>query len=246
MVLVTGSAAWSRLGAGPAAGSAARVVQGTQAATGPVPRPFEHRWHEELPCRGCHGAGATHRTTRVRTALDCAACHHDPVRSMSCSRCHRPEALREERVVRMTLSLRVRPSTAVREVAFRHDLHVATTAGLTCRECHGTDLTLRRNRECGSCHARHHGGGAECSRCHAPPKPGAHDASVHLGCAGSGCHASETAPTPVGSRAVCLFCHADRRDHEPGGSCAACHRIPGGTFTARPSPGRGLDAGGPS
>jgi hypothetical protein len=88
-------------------------------------------------------------------------------------------------------------------------------------------VTLQRNRECGSCHDSHHAGEAECGKCHATPRRGAHNTAVHLSCAGSACHASSKAPTPTSSRTLCLFCHTDRRDHEPDGSCASCHRIPG-------------------
>lgn len=192
-----------------------------------VRRPFQHQRHDDLPCRGCHGTGAAHRTTRVRAPTDCAACHHDPARSLSCSRCHTGNSIPAERSVRLTLALQVAEVPAVREVTFRHDVHIATSAGLECRDCHGTEVTLQRNRECGSCHASHHAGKAECTNCHATARRGAHGASVHLTCAGSACHATAKAPSPTLSRATCLFCHTDRRDHEPEGSCAACHRIPG-------------------
>ena len=58
-----------------------------------VRRPFQHQRHEDLPCRGCHGAGAAHRTTRVRAPTDCAACHHDAGRALACSKCHTGDAI---------------------------------------------------------------------------------------------------------------------------------------------------------
>jgi hypothetical protein len=199
----------------------------SQGAQTLVRRPFQHARHEDLPCRGCHGAGAAHRTTRVRAPTDCAACHHDPARGLSCSKCHSGDAIPAERSVRLTLALQVAERPPVREVTFRHDVHIATSAGLACKDCHGTAVTLQRNRECASCHASHHSGKAECASCHARPRRGAHDASVHLTCAGSQCHAIDKAPSPTLSRTTCLFCHADRRNHELEGSCALCHRIPG-------------------
>lgn len=226
-VLVTASAAR----ASPQSLADNRQVDQNSAARGTgqilVRRPFEHQRHEDLPCRGCHGAGATHRTTRVRAPTDCAACHHDPARALSCTKCHGVNSIPAERTVRLTLNLRVTEVPRVRDVTFRHDVHVATSAGLGCKDCHATEVTLQRNRECGSCHASHHAGKADCVNCHAPPRQGAHDVSVHLTCAGGGCHATATSPTPTLSRTLCLFCHADRRDHEPEGSCALCHRIPG-------------------
>ena len=191
-----------------------------------VRRRFAHQRHEELPCRGCHGAGAMHRTTRVRAPRDCAACHHDPARALACAKCHRAENIPAQRTIRLTLNLQVSDTARVRDVAFRHDVHLVTSAGLTCKDCHAAEVTLQRNRECGSCHASHHAGTADCGICHATPRRGAHDAAVHLTCAGSACHATARAPTPALSRTLCLFCHTDRRDHEPEGSCAACHRIP--------------------
>lgn len=227
-VLVTASAA--RASPGSSLASNPPAVQDSAAGgTGQilVRRPFEHQRHDELPCRGCHGAGAAHRTTRVRAPADCAACHHDPGRGLSCARCHRADGIPAERTVRLSFTLQVADTARTRDVTFRHDVHVATGSGVACTECHGTAVTLARNRECGSCHASHHSDRTNCVNCHAPPKDGAHDASVHLTCAGSACHASSKAPAPTLSRATCLFCHADQRDHEPEGSCAGCHRIPG-------------------
>ena len=227
-VLVTASAARASPH-GSVAGNRQAVQDSAARGTGQilVRRPFEHRRHDDLPCRGCHGAGAAHRTTRVRAPTDCAACHHDPGRALSCSKCHTGNSIPTERSVRMTLALQVAEVPPVRTVTFRHDVHIATSAGLGCKDCHGTEVTLQRNRECGSCHASHHSGKAECTNCHVGPKRGAHDASVHLTCAGSACHATAKSPTPTLSRTLCLFCHTDRRDHEPEGSCALCHRIPG-------------------
>lgn len=192
-----------------------------------VRRPFQHARHDALPCRGCHGSGAAHRTTRVRAPTDCNACHHDPARALSCSKCHTGDAIPAERSVRLTLALQVAETPRAREVTFRHDVHIAASAGLGCKDCHGTAVTLQRNRDCGSCHSSHHAGKAECTSCHVRPARGAHNAAVHLTCAGSACHAAANAPVPALSRTLCLFCHSDRRDHEPNGSCAACHRIPG-------------------
>ena len=209
-----------------------------------VRRPFQHQPHEDLPCRGCHGSGAAHRTTRVRAPADCAACHHDPARGLSCANCHYGSSLPAERSVALTLTLQVAEAPRVRDVTFRHDVHVAPSTGLTCRNCHGTAVTLQRNRECGSCHASHHDGAAECTSCHTRPARGAHNASVHLTCAGASCHAAARAPAPALSRTLCLFCHSDRRDHEPDGSCAACHRIPGAKGAGAGSPSARPGAGG--
>lgn len=219
------SAAWASPNGSPSRFLA--YQDSTTSATSPalVRRRFEHARHESLPCLGCHGSGAAHRTTRVRAPNDCAACHHDPGRALACTTCHRADVIPATRTVRLTLH--VVGEARQRDVTFRHDVHLATTAGLGCKDCHGAEVTLARNRECGSCHSSHHSDRTECTNCHARPRRGAHDASVHLTCAGGQCHATAKAPSPTLSRNTCLFCHADRRNHEPEGSCAACHRIPG-------------------
>jgi hypothetical protein len=112
-------------------------------------------------------------------------------------------------------------------VSFEHAVHLAAGTGIACRDCHGAGVSMTRDRTCQSCHDSHHAGRAECSACHAVPARGAHDATAHLSCSGGTCHAPAKAPSPVSSRSVCLFCHAAQRDHEPGGNCALCHRIPG-------------------
>jgi hypothetical protein len=231
-VLLTAGAALASPSADLAVASQVSQDSASRGAQTLVRRPFQHVRHEDLPCRGCHGSGAAHRTTRVRAPTDCAACHHDPARALSCSKCHTADAIPAQRSVRLTLTLQVAEAPRVREVTFRHDVHIATIAGLTCKDCHGTEVTLARNRECGSCHSSHHAGKADCASCHTPPRRDAHDTAVHLTCAGSACHATAKAPSPTLSRATCLFCHADRRDHEPEGSCAVCHRIPGASGLA--------------
>ena len=193
-----------------------------------TPRPFAHQRHASLPCRGCHGSGATHGAILVRAPGDCAACHHDPSRGLSCTTCHSANDVPAERTVRLTLSLQVATAPRTRDVTFPHALHVARNAGLVCADCHGAKVTLPKNVQCGSCHEPHHDGRVECSKCHAlsAAAASAHDASVHLTCSGGACHAPTKAPAPTLARSVCVFCHQDRRTHEPDGVCAACHRIP--------------------
>ena len=188
-------------------------------------RRFEHRRHERLSCLECHGAGAEHRTIRVRTPRDCASCHHDPRRELACSTCH-ASGPGEPRRVTASISLPGAAGPVSRELTFRHEVHLAASTSLTCGDCHRTGVTLARDRECGSCHASHHTAKAECASCHALPRAGAHDARVHLSCAGSACHDAARAPPPALSRALCLVCHRAQATHEPGGTCAECHKVP--------------------
>lgn len=240
VLAATGAVAPSRPdGARGYAESPRPVAAGDTGEAQPRPRPFAHARHERLSCRECHGAGAQHRTIFVRTPRDCASCHHDPARAMACTTCHAPDALPSVRVVNAPMRLPPSGAPRSRALAFRHALHVTPDAGLACRDCHRVDVTLGVERACASCHAPHHAPTADCGRCHIEAKPGVHQASVHLSCAGAGCHASATAPSPTASRNVCLVCHATQRLHEPDGVCAACHRIPGA-----PAPNAGGSGGG--
>jgi hypothetical protein len=52
-------------------------------------------------------------------------------------------------------------------------------------------------------------------------------ARAHVTCSGSGCH--QDPPFDNGlprTRAVCLVCHQDMKDHQPGRVCVDCHTLP--------------------
>lgn len=222
-----------RLAAFLAAGLCLTVTAATAQTSA---RPFEHRRHESVSCLTCHGTGSQHATYLVRTARDCAACHHDPRREQSCVTCHQRDSLPAMREVQAAMTLSGSSRATTRTLTFSHDRHVADSAQLSCRDCHRTALTLEPDRECAACHASHHTARATCTACHTRPARGVHNAAVHLSCAGSGCHTESKAPSPTLSRGTCLACHRAQRDHEPDGICADCHLIPlpKGT-TPRPS-----------
>lgn len=189
-------------------------------------RPFEHRRHESVSCLTCHGTGAQHATYLVRTARDCAACHHDPSREQSCLTCHQRDSLPAMREVQAAMTLSGSGRVTTRTLTFSHDRHVADSAQLSCRDCHRAALTLEPDRECASCHSSHHTAKTTCTACHTQAPRGVHNAAVHLSCAGSGCHTESKAPSPTLSRRTCLACHRAQNDHEPDGICADCHLIP--------------------
>jgi hypothetical protein len=187
-------------------------------------RPFSHEEHEVLSCRECHAAGEEHRAEvpEVWTPLRCATCHHDPRLPYTCGDCHGPRDLPPPGPVPQTLALSVWEHPRLRELPFAHETHT----GVACEECHRTPVLLQFDRECASCHEDHHQPAAECTQCHLPAEPEAHGLEVHLTCAASGCHSSDTAVRPTHSRTVCLACHTDQVDHEPDGVCATCHMVP--------------------
>jgi hypothetical protein len=190
------------------------------------PRPFDHLKHEELSCRSCHGTGANHRQLLVRTSRDCAACHHADESARSCTACHTESQIGAERLVRATFSLSVVDTPRTRLVSFGHERHLRAEYGLDCQECHRTPVTLAADRQCSSCHEKHHRPEATCSSCHTSIDQQVHTAETHLSCSAGGCHTPGVARIASTSRNLCLACHTDRGDHEPGRSCAGCHLIP--------------------
>jgi hypothetical protein len=187
-------------------------------------RPFRHDQHDVLSCRDCHAAGEQHRIgeSEVWTARTCAACHHDLSQTYTCANCHAGANLPAPRGVAQTLSLAVWDQPRIRELPFAHTTH----ANLSCQDCHRTPVTLEVDRECASCHTDHHGPAAECALCHQPVESEVHGLAAHLTCTSSGCHSSESGVRPTLSRTLCLACHTEQSDHEPGRECAACHMIP--------------------
>ena len=203
-------------------------------------RPFEHSRHERVSCLECHGSGARHRTTLVRTPADCASCHHDEKRRFDCATCHSTPSLPNGRTIEAPMQFTVSDTSFTRSLPFGHRPHVAAGSPITCRDCHRAPVTLSMDRGCGSCHDRHHTSKANCSGCHQQPRAGVHRADVHLSCSGSagGCHARAVAPSPTLSRALCVTCHVEQKEHEPEGVCATCHKIPAprADRSAGPSP----------
>ncbi len=185
-------------------------------------RPFRHESHVGVSCIECHGRPGEHGVITVQSAQDCAACHHDAGRAYECAACHGPNDIPIERNVTATMALTVWEEPGSRTLPFRHAIHV----GVSCGECHSTGVLLTVERGCADCHADHHRPEADCSTCHRPSPEGVHGLESHLTCATSGCHASETVERPALSRTLCLMCHSDQQDHEPGRECQACHMVP--------------------
>jgi hypothetical protein len=211
-VIAIAGAVAARAGDAPAGASAAAQS-----------RPFRHVVHQAISCSECHQTGPQHRSPRTWTPADCAACHHDARRAMQCAQCHAPGTWDAPRRTLLQLALSVRPEREVRPVTFEHQRH----ATLQCAQCHDPAAGVRLTPPpCASCHTEHHRGAAECSTCHLPAPAGTHGLQVHLTCAGSECHALSPATQPTLSRPFCLLCHEEQREHEPGGLCHECHRVP--------------------
>jgi hypothetical protein len=193
------------------------------------PRPFLHRQHEALSCLECHGRADEHGVLTVGTPQQCAACHHDPQRGYECAACHDGGDIPAAREVGASMALTVWEEPRVRGLPFEHGIHEA----FACQECHTEGVMLGVELECAACHDDHHRPEADCTSCHLPAEEGVHGLEVHLTCSSSGCHAGTAGERPPLARTLCLTCHREQRDHEPGLACQQCHMVPD------PPPARG-------
>lgn len=175
-----------------------------------------------LSCLQCHGTAEGHGILTVRTARDCAACHHDPGRPYECGDCHPDAQLAPSRTVSASMELTVWDEIRTRDLSFEH----ATHETLECQDCHTGAVMLAVEQECAACHDDHHRPEADCATCHEPAPEGVHGLEVHLTCTSSGCHAGTAGERPELTRTLCLTCHVDQRDHEEGLKCQSCHMVP--------------------
>lgn len=181
---------------------------------------FRHESHGSLDCETCHRTGSA----TVRGGVACADCHHDAVPYSECARCHSPGGIRPgPEAVGQEFELSVGEATT-RTLTFDHGPHFT----LDCDECHGTAGRVGVARGCETCHDEHHRPSADCWACHELPREEAHRIEPHRAtCAASGCHSEWAVEYGEGmdTRELCLICHGDRRDHEPGFVCANCHLV---------------------
>lgn len=219
----SGTELWSRLDLTPGVPLAVEAMKG-----------FPHDRHSRYDCTTCHDSSQKHATLKITPPGDCMSCHHGPPAVTTCATCHPggETAVVVRRNVAMTLATKAPPRT--RSLEFDHGRHQS----LDCAACHRPPFEKRPKVDCTSCHAQHHRPEARCATCHEAPAPAAHPLVLHeTGCAGSGCHATDHSAGPtLSGRRLCLTCHLDRQDHQPGQDCAGCHLV---TF------GRGTHGGKP-
>ena len=184
---------------------------------------FDHARHTQVDCLACHSVENTHGQITVTGFNDCRSCHHTGSVAQPCTRCHGTADM-----PRGAFNVRraFRPSVGRAEnrtFQFDHAQHTA----VDCATCHRDGLALSAARvNCGSCHQEHHEPENNCMACHQAPAASAHTRTAHLSCTGAGCHS----PTPVQAsqrtRQLCLACHQDMVDHQPGQVCVDCHALP--------------------
>ena len=198
--------------------------------TDTLPR-FSHRVHHNVACKSCHTTTESHGALKIRSVRDCLSCHHAAERVTDCAQCHATDSL--PRYLSLPVPVRTSVSSVVhtRTLPFSHAAHTT----VACRDCHVQPVTLAP-KSCANCHVQHHADSTTCSDCHAP-RLALHDREVHGGCGGAGCHTDAAVLALPPLRNVCLVCHQEQANHEPGKDCASCHAVSWPVTTAsRPSP----------
>jgi hypothetical protein len=191
---------------------------------------FSHRRHRNISCQTCHDTSDRHGGLLVRTRAECMACHHRVSPPPApCAACHRPREIDGQRTRSTPMNMTVWDGPRTRTLPFDHAWHRA----VACRDCHTRPPSFAVGVTCNACHEQHHRPEADCMLCHVPVNGTVHPREAHLTCTAAGCHQERTIaalPQPA-TRNVCLACHQDMIDHEPGRDCAQCHMI-------RPVPAR--------
>lgn len=110
----------------------------------------------------------------------------------------------------------------------------------SCAGCHARESKVHVALGCASCHLKEQVVRPlePCSACHVQ-RVGLHAGGRHRTLACTNCHRPHE--WKVTTRKTCEGCHADKREHNAGGDCWACHRFeqPGAVAAAAPAaPGR--------
>jgi hypothetical protein len=183
-----------------------------------------HTTHGELSCTDCHTTPTGFATMRTLTQQECMACHHGEQHGYTCEHCHARSTLTADKVVEASMKLSAWDTSRTRALAFNHAWH----ADRECMDCHTpTSIGSIEIAACTTCHAAHHQVGIKCNDCHQPANEAVHREAAHRGCGGSGCHANAEVAAFPPERPICLACHVDMSEHEPGRECAVCHVMRG-------------------
>ncbi|HWP03333.1 MAG TPA: hypothetical protein VNL96_07745 [Gemmatimonadaceae bacterium] len=182
---------------------------------------FRHAEHASLSCTSCHSTTMAHGAL-LPQARDCQGCHHaGDALGRECTRCHSASELAPARTVSVVLAMAVWRDTRTRSLPFAHERHGRPT----CSECHAAGRDRAVTKSCASCHQEHHGNASDCTACHGDSRA-LHDRDLHSsGCTAAGCHSSERSAAVSPSRAVCLACHAEQREHKASKECGQCHMV---------------------
>jgi hypothetical protein len=187
---------------------------------------FTHADHETVDCARCHTSTVGHGVVSVTTIQDCRSCHHNPPVSTSCARCHAaPDGPTDAYRTVRSVSFSVGTQDPRRVMTFPHGEHNR----IDCARCHTQGLSLAppASLDCASCHRDHHTAESDCASCHRVAPVQAHPPSqAHVTCSGAACHQQVPFETVPRTRAFCLGCHQNMRQHEAPRPCAECHTLP--------------------
>jgi hypothetical protein len=194
----------------------------TRASPGSSVR-FTHGDHRGQACSSCHSSRVRHGELLVKSAVDCARCHHTGAGRDQCATCHSgPGRAPVTHETQRTFRISAKNATVTRRLPFEHQRHQS----VACVRCHTNPVSRApEGADCASCHANHHRPEANCVACHAGANGlTTHKVTDHAGCASAGCHAARGAGLPA-SREMCLMCHTTQTRHAPGKACEQCHKV---------------------
>lgn len=205
------------------------VIKFVLAQSAQITPPFKHTPHKSVTCLTCHATDDGHGVVKIKTAADCAGCHHSQANAQRCTACHTSNKLNGTFKRNVAFKIAGAKTAVTRKLDFEHARHK-----MACTSCHKQSTRMRVVASCNSCHESHHTERRNCTSCHTTTQPiKAHTRQVHATCAGSGCHQQVVKAGLRTQRNVCLTCHTDKVKHEPGGDCASCHMIPNQKKIAR-------------
>ncbi|MEO6600942.1 MAG: hypothetical protein ABIQ16_13770 [Polyangiaceae bacterium] len=183
-------------------------------------------------CQGCH-KGLPHHPKGVTAA--CGTCHGAVEAKTNqghraCTNCHEPHSGQRQAACGNCHAKEQTSAPLGHQVCTNcHEPHSGTPTGAVCARCHANEAQSKHGQlagACASCHRPHGPNGLAsppaCTNCHQSTQlAGLHSVRQHQAC--TKCHGGHESAA-LQTRAPCLACHADRKDHFPDAPrCASCH-----------------------
>ena len=170
-------------------------------------------------CGTCHQMVV--EPTQTAGMPSCISCHQFPHLPMlqlsidSCAECHG--------------TIAANLSGSSKENCFLcHESHTWSGSSSTCASCHSTpaqELAGSGMADCALCHSDHEYDSSSsfdnCTTCHPRPLPALHEVKRHKNTDCDECHSAHY--FGLTGRELCLSCHKNRTNHNPGTACAKCH-----------------------
>ena len=130
---------------------------------------FSHGDHRSESCATCHSSRVRHGELLVKSAADCARCHHTGAGREQCATCHRGATFPSGTLQTLqTYTLTAKNATVTRRLPFDHQRHQS----VACVRCHTNPVSrAAEGAACAACHANHHRPDANCVACHAGANP---------------------------------------------------------------------------